>query len=239
MRTLAAWLLLVSPAVACPFCESETGRQVRQGIFDRHFVDNLLLTLLPFPVLLAIWMIPDLPRSFTTAAGATGMLALFQTTVIALDGNVRTALDLGGASSRADEVGVEAPIPPSEVAQEKSTLDQPLVAFLLGFEPSTYGVVGVLSGAALVLLTLVGCQGQRTQSSLRRPEAPAPELPDHQSPAGPQHPCELTNRERRVGQGRGLLGLGATRRDARGRLPRPRSPAVASAGSVRAPRRGR
>ncbi|RAS68113.1 putative membrane protein DUF2339 [Lentzea atacamensis] len=48
-------------------------------------------------VLLAIWMVPDLPRSFTTAAGATGMLALFQTTVIALDGNVRTAIVLAEA----------------------------------------------------------------------------------------------------------------------------------------------
>ncbi|MET8761963.1 DUF2339 domain-containing protein [Lentzea sp. NPDC004782] len=48
-------------------------------------------------VLLAIWMVPDLPRAFTTAAGATGMLALFQTTVIALDGNVRTAVVLAEA----------------------------------------------------------------------------------------------------------------------------------------------
>ncbi|MEV6240267.1 DUF2339 domain-containing protein [Lentzea sp. NPDC051838] len=48
-------------------------------------------------VLLAIWMVPDLPRGFTTAAGATGMLALFQTTVIALDGNVRTAIVLAEA----------------------------------------------------------------------------------------------------------------------------------------------
>ncbi|MET9226884.1 DUF2339 domain-containing protein [Lentzea sp. NPDC003310] len=48
-------------------------------------------------VLLAIWMVPDLPRGFATAAGATGMLALFQTTVIALDGNVRTAIVLAEA----------------------------------------------------------------------------------------------------------------------------------------------
>ncbi|MCX2948481.1 DUF2339 domain-containing protein [Lentzea sp. NEAU-D7] len=48
-------------------------------------------------VLLAIWMVPDLPRGFTTAAGAAGMLALFQTTVIALDGNVRTAIVLAEA----------------------------------------------------------------------------------------------------------------------------------------------
>ncbi|WP_112276197.1 DUF2339 domain-containing protein [Lentzea terrae] len=48
-------------------------------------------------VLLSIWMVPDLPRSFTTAAGATGMLALFQTTVIALDGDIRTAIVLAEA----------------------------------------------------------------------------------------------------------------------------------------------
>ncbi len=48
-------------------------------------------------VLLAIWMVPDLPRTFATAAGATGMLALFQTTVIALDGTVRAAVILAEA----------------------------------------------------------------------------------------------------------------------------------------------
>jgi basic amino acid/polyamine antiporter, APA family len=47
-------------------------------------------------------------------------------------------------------------VPPSEAAEEKSTLDQPLVAVLLGFEPSTYGVVGVLSGAALVFFAFIG-----------------------------------------------------------------------------------
>jgi basic amino acid/polyamine antiporter, APA family len=47
-------------------------------------------------------------------------------------------------------------IPPSEAAEEKSALDQPLLAFMLGFEPSTYGVVGVLSGAALVFFAFIG-----------------------------------------------------------------------------------
>jgi APA family basic amino acid/polyamine antiporter len=47
-------------------------------------------------------------------------------------------------------------IPPSEPAAEKSALEQPLTAFLLGFEPSTYGVVGVLSGAALVFFAFIG-----------------------------------------------------------------------------------
>ncbi|MFD4671930.1 DUF2339 domain-containing protein [Lentzea sp. NPDC058450] len=48
-------------------------------------------------VLLAIWMIPDLPRGFSLSAGAMGMLALFQTTVMALDGNIRTAIVLAEA----------------------------------------------------------------------------------------------------------------------------------------------
>ncbi|GGN06866.1 hypothetical protein GCM10011609_53020 [Lentzea pudingi] len=58
---------------------------------------NSILAGVVAAVLLAIWMVPDLPRAFTTAAGATGMLALFQTTVIALDGNVRTAIVLAEA----------------------------------------------------------------------------------------------------------------------------------------------
>ncbi|GLZ33053.1 hypothetical protein Lesp02_52410 [Lentzea sp. NBRC 105346] len=48
-------------------------------------------------LLLALWMVPDLPKPFTTAAGAVGMLALFQTTVIALDGTARTATVLAEA----------------------------------------------------------------------------------------------------------------------------------------------
>jgi len=43
----------LSPAVAraCPLCETETGAKVRAGIFGDDFGSNLLLTLLPFPVL--------------------------------------------------------------------------------------------------------------------------------------------------------------------------------------------
>ncbi|TWP52871.1 DUF2339 domain-containing protein [Lentzea tibetensis] len=47
--------------------------------------------------LLALWMVPDLPRPFATSAGAVGMLALFQATVIALDGTSRTAVVLAEA----------------------------------------------------------------------------------------------------------------------------------------------
>ncbi|SMD09420.1 DUF2339 domain-containing protein [Lentzea albidocapillata] len=58
---------------------------------------NSILAGVVAAVLLAIWMVPDLPRGFAAAAGATGMLALFQTTMIALDGNVRTAIVLAEA----------------------------------------------------------------------------------------------------------------------------------------------
>lgn len=47
-------LLLASSAPACPLCESETGRQVRAGIFDDDFGKNVALTLIPFPVLAVI-----------------------------------------------------------------------------------------------------------------------------------------------------------------------------------------
>jgi hypothetical protein len=55
MRGLAAVivaLLGAAPALACPLCESETGQQVRANIFDEDFGRHLLLTLLPFSVLL-------------------------------------------------------------------------------------------------------------------------------------------------------------------------------------------
>lgn len=53
-----AWLIaLVLPASAimgCPICDSETGQEVRAGIFDEDFAANLVMVLLPFPVLLGI-----------------------------------------------------------------------------------------------------------------------------------------------------------------------------------------
>ncbi|NTW40853.1 MAG: amino acid permease, partial [Cellulomonadaceae bacterium] len=47
-------------------------------------------------------------------------------------------------------------IPPSQPAPGASTLQQPLFAFLTGMEPSAYGVVGLLSGAALVFFAFIG-----------------------------------------------------------------------------------
>ncbi|AEE47808.1 amino acid permease [Cellulomonas fimi] len=47
-------------------------------------------------------------------------------------------------------------VPPAQPAEGATALDQPLSAFLLGFEPTTYGVVGILSGAALVFFAFIG-----------------------------------------------------------------------------------
>jgi hypothetical protein len=41
-------------ATACPFCETETGQQVRAGIFNDQFWSNVTLTLLPLFVLFGI-----------------------------------------------------------------------------------------------------------------------------------------------------------------------------------------
>ena len=51
---LIVLLLNLSSAAACPFCESETGQQVKAGIFNDQFWGNVLLTLIPFPILVAI-----------------------------------------------------------------------------------------------------------------------------------------------------------------------------------------
>ncbi len=43
--------MAAATAVACPVCETETGRQIRQGIFHAGFGDNAFLTVLPFVVM--------------------------------------------------------------------------------------------------------------------------------------------------------------------------------------------
>ncbi len=56
-RPVTAFVMLLAwaPRVrACPLCESETGRRVRAGIFHADFGYNLLVTMLPFGVFLAI-----------------------------------------------------------------------------------------------------------------------------------------------------------------------------------------
>lgn len=47
-------LLPVSRAVACPLCRSDTGRQVRDGIFSNEFGGTLLAMILPFLVITAV-----------------------------------------------------------------------------------------------------------------------------------------------------------------------------------------
>ena len=47
-------------------------------------------------------------------------------------------------------------IPPAEPAESASGLHQSLFAFLTGQDPTMYGVVGVLSGAALVFFAFIG-----------------------------------------------------------------------------------
>jgi hypothetical protein len=48
-----AWLLPLI-ASACPICDTDTGRQVRAGIFDENFWITLAMVLAPFPVLLLV-----------------------------------------------------------------------------------------------------------------------------------------------------------------------------------------
>lgn len=50
----AVVVLAAAPASACPICHSETGEQVRAGIFGEDFGSNLLACVLPFPISLCI-----------------------------------------------------------------------------------------------------------------------------------------------------------------------------------------
>lgn len=47
-------LLRLSPILACPVCDTTTGRQVREGILNADFPFHLAGALLPFVVLTAI-----------------------------------------------------------------------------------------------------------------------------------------------------------------------------------------
>lgn len=53
LQTFTCLMLSASIAGACPVCHTPTGQQVRAGIFNERFGENLLLTLAPFPVLAA------------------------------------------------------------------------------------------------------------------------------------------------------------------------------------------
>lgn len=54
MIAVALVFLLPMAACACPLCDTETGQQVRAGIFSDAFWPTLLTVLLPFPVLLVL-----------------------------------------------------------------------------------------------------------------------------------------------------------------------------------------
>jgi len=41
-------------ATACPVCDSDSGQQVRAGIFDADFGRTLIAIALPFPILLGM-----------------------------------------------------------------------------------------------------------------------------------------------------------------------------------------
>ena len=54
-RNAITFALLLAPSsiFACTVCDSETGQQVRAGIFTNDFWSTLLAITAPFPVLLA------------------------------------------------------------------------------------------------------------------------------------------------------------------------------------------
>jgi hypothetical protein len=67
MNQLAKWMrssigavalaaVALGPAVAraCPVCETEAGRQIREGIFGPAFGSNFLITIVPFAVVVAL-----------------------------------------------------------------------------------------------------------------------------------------------------------------------------------------
>lgn len=48
-------LAFSAPAAhACPVCHSETGKEVRAGLFNEDFAFNVLASVLPFPIFLGI-----------------------------------------------------------------------------------------------------------------------------------------------------------------------------------------
>ncbi|VTU02828.1 unnamed protein product [Gemmataceae bacterium] len=52
--TLTAALVSAAAAAACPLCDTTGGERVRAATLGVDFGPNLLLVLLPFPVLLAL-----------------------------------------------------------------------------------------------------------------------------------------------------------------------------------------
>src|SRR5688572_10594699 len=54
LGTLILLNVLPSAVLACPLCHSDTGKQVRAGIFGPDFGFNLLVTTIPFVIFLGI-----------------------------------------------------------------------------------------------------------------------------------------------------------------------------------------
>jgi hypothetical protein len=52
--TAAAFFAQASSALACPVCETDTGQQVREGIFNSDFGGTLAAMVLPFLVLASV-----------------------------------------------------------------------------------------------------------------------------------------------------------------------------------------
>ncbi len=46
--------LFTPAASACPVCHSETGKEVRAGLFNEDFTSNLVASIIPFPIFLGI-----------------------------------------------------------------------------------------------------------------------------------------------------------------------------------------
>ena len=51
---LALSTFAAAECAACPVCHTETGKEVRAGIFDDDFGKNVALTLAPFPLLIGV-----------------------------------------------------------------------------------------------------------------------------------------------------------------------------------------
>jgi hypothetical protein len=57
LQALAAIVFLnafSTGAFACPFCHTETGKQIRSGVFGSDFRFNLIVTIIPFVIFLGI-----------------------------------------------------------------------------------------------------------------------------------------------------------------------------------------
>ncbi|MGV3771744.1 MAG: hypothetical protein ACO1QB_02510 [Verrucomicrobiales bacterium] len=50
---LVFYFAMAGTVEACPLCNTDTGKQVREGIFGEDFAPNLLAIVAPFPFMLA------------------------------------------------------------------------------------------------------------------------------------------------------------------------------------------